>query len=65
MISTPFGALLSGILAEILGRKSTIIITSLPFLIGWIMTALANDVKLLYLGRIVSGLAAGESSPDV
>lgn len=60
MISTPFGALISGILVEILGRKPTIILTSLPFLIGWITTALAYDVKLLYLGRIVSGLAAGE-----
>ncbi|KAK6633704.1 hypothetical protein RUM44_004311 [Polyplax serrata] len=59
VISTPFGALLSGILVDVLGRKSAIIITSLPFLVGWLTTAFATDVLLLYVGRTVSGFAAG------
>ena len=61
VISTPFGALLSGFLMDVLGRKSTIIVVSVPFLIGWLTIALATKVSLLYAGRTVSALASGKS----
>ncbi|XP_066905316.1 facilitated trehalose transporter Tret1 isoform X1 [Halyomorpha halys] len=62
VISTPGGALFSGMLAEIVGRKTTIQITALPFLSGWVMMGLSNDKIWLYIGRFVTGFAIGMAS---
>lgn len=62
VISTPGGALLSGVLAEAVGRKTTTQITALPFLIGWILMAVSKNKMWLYVGRFVTGFAIGMAS---
>lgn len=59
MISTPVGALVSGFLSETVGRKTTIQITALPFLVGWIFMAVSSEKIWLYIGRFVTGFAIG------
>ncbi|KAF6213048.1 hypothetical protein GE061_010762 [Apolygus lucorum] len=59
VISTPIGALASGLLAETIGRKWTIESTAIPFLLGWILMAVAQGKLWLYCGRFVTGFAIG------
>ncbi|KAJ3653787.1 hypothetical protein Zmor_013021 [Zophobas morio] len=61
-ITNPVGSILSGLLAEYVGRKKAIQISSIPFLVGWLCIGLADDIALLYAGRLVTGIAAGMSS---
>ncbi|KAJ8939337.1 hypothetical protein NQ318_005698 [Aromia moschata] len=61
-ITNPIGSVLSGVLAEYLGRRRSIQISSIPFIIGWIVIGMANSVNWLYVGRLVSGIAAGMST---
>lgn len=58
-VTNPIGSILSGLLAEYLGRKRAIQISSLPFLIGWLCIGLADNIPLLYTGRLITGIAAG------
>nr|CAD7428989.1 unnamed protein product [Timema monikensis] len=60
VISNPLGALSAGILMEIFGRKATVKMTSLPYLVGWILIALSDNIVKMYVGRFISGLAVGE-----
>lgn len=56
------GAMLSGKLADIFGRKRIILIISAIFTIGSIYTALATSVIAIVIGRIILGLAIGVAS---
>ncbi|XP_075227470.1 facilitated trehalose transporter Tret1-like isoform X2 [Lycorma delicatula] len=62
VISTPGGALLSGIITEILGRKAAVQLTTLPFLLGWATIAFSANKISLCIGRFISGLAIGMAS---
>ncbi|RZF41842.1 hypothetical protein LSTR_LSTR005304 [Laodelphax striatellus] len=62
VISTPGGALIAGLASELLGRKATVQLTSVPFLVGWATIALSNNKFALCVGRFVSGLAIGMAS---
>ncbi|KAJ9581443.1 hypothetical protein L9F63_023375, partial [Diploptera punctata] len=55
------GALPAGYLAERFGRKLVIISLSAPFLLSWLIILFASSVGLLYLARLVAGLATGAS----
>ncbi|KAG5875775.1 hypothetical protein JTB14_014305 [Gonioctena quinquepunctata] len=61
-ITNPIGSILSGILAEYLGRRRSIQISSLPFVLGWICLGLAQNINWLYAGRLITGVAAGMST---
>lgn len=60
VLSNPVGALLSGVLMDMCGRKTTICYTTLPFLFGWTLIGLSDDMFTLCLGRCISGLAIGK-----
>ncbi|KAL1123359.1 hypothetical protein AAG570_002444 [Ranatra chinensis] len=62
VISTPGGALVSGVMSELLGRKGTVQLTALPFLIGWMMIAFSSNKTWLCIGRFVTGFAIGMAS---
>ncbi len=62
VLSNPIGALLSGVLMDMCGRKSAICYTTLPFLFGWILIGLSDDMYTLCIGRCISGLAIGKQS---
>ncbi|XP_050423495.1 facilitated trehalose transporter Tret1-like [Adelges cooleyi] len=62
VISNPMGALMSGFFMQTLGRKTTVQLTSIPFLIGWTIIGLSTNITVLCLGRFISGVAIGMSS---
>jgi len=64
------GALVGGKLLDLFGRKSALLLLSLPFSLGWLSILIpattdkhhpAFTVPLLYLGRVLTGLASGAS----
>ncbi|XP_068626589.1 facilitated trehalose transporter Tret1-like [Battus philenor] len=56
------GGILGGPLIEVIGRKLTIIGTSIPFFIGWMLIANANGVAMVLTGRAFCGLSVGIGS---
>ena len=58
-----FGALFSFPIAEKFGRKKTIMLAALVFLLGGtLMTAAQGRLSLIYAGRAIAGLGIGSSS---
>lgn len=53
---------LLGSLSDKIGRRPVLIISLFSTAIGWLVFAAANNVFLLFLGRIIDGLAAGNFS---
>ncbi len=62
LIGAIAGALSSGRLTDIFGRKRIIIITSFIFAVGSIMAGAAPSLSFLAISRIVLGIAIGISS---
>lgn len=62
VISNPLGALLGGALADSLGRRSSLLAASLPYVAGWLLIGFAPDLQWLGAGRFVTGLAVGMGS---
>ncbi len=56
------GAVCSGKLSSSLGRRKSIILSSLLFTAGTLLAALAFDVPLLIIGRLIMGFAVGLSA---
>lgn len=58
-----FGALFSFPIAEKFGRKKTIMMAALVFLVGGtLMTAAQGSLNMIYAGRAIAGLGIGSSS---
>lgn len=53
------GNFISGIVSDKIGRKPTLIITSLLFIFGSAGTALASDITIFIAARIIGGLGVG------
>lgn len=54
-----FGCPAAGWLVERFGRKMTLLVTSLPFLIGWLAISFGDSLHMLYAGRVLTGLGSG------
>ncbi|KAF7266483.1 hypothetical protein GWI33_020166 [Rhynchophorus ferrugineus] len=61
-ITNPVGSILSGFLAEYLGRRRSIQISSIPFIVGWVLIGLGRNIGWLYAGRLITGIATGMST---
>ncbi|MCJ1227037.1 hypothetical protein MMC12_003692 [Toensbergia leucococca] len=59
------GALLSGFLSDILGRKKSIMIGSVLWVIGSILISASQNIGMLIVGRIINGLCVGICSAQV
>lgn len=46
-------------LADKIGTKKTLLLASVPYIIGWILIMLADNVATLYASRLISGLGYG------
>jgi len=57
-----FGALFSGILSSKLGRRKTILISAVNFIIGAILCAFATNEHMLIGARFLLGIAVGVAS---
>ncbi|KAG5887728.1 hypothetical protein JTB14_035078 [Gonioctena quinquepunctata] len=53
------GCLISGIVAESLGRKKTLIIFAVPMFSCYVLTAFATRVSFFYVARIILGIGVG------
>ncbi|XP_044174405.1 solute carrier family 2, facilitated glucose transporter member 8-like [Acropora muricata] len=54
-----FGSILGGWTIDHLGRKGTIMACVLPFELGWLLIAFAQNRMMLYSGRVINGMACG------
>lgn len=59
LIGAVIGAAANGVMADIFGRKKIIIATAIIFIVGSILSAVAPNVQILILSRIMVGLAVG------
>ncbi|KAF3446321.1 hypothetical protein FNV43_RR11500 [Rhamnella rubrinervis] len=53
------GAVASGQIAEYMGRKGSLMIASIPNIIGWLCISFAKDSSFLYMGRLLEGFGVG------
>lgn len=56
------GGLLGGWMVEKIGRKLSLMFCSLPFVFGFTVIIAAQNVWMLYVGRVLTGLASGVTS---
>ncbi|KAF5859520.1 hypothetical protein ETB97_002761 [Aspergillus alliaceus] len=59
------GALVSGYLSDMFGRKSSIMIGSVIWCIGCILVCAAQNIPMLIVGRIINGISVGICSAQV
>lgn len=57
-----FGGVVGGPLIEVIGRKTTIMATALPFMVSWLLIALAVNVPMILVGRCIAGFCVGVAS---
>jgi sugar porter (SP) family MFS transporter len=65
VLGAAVGAVSSGRITDILGRKKVLIITAFMFAVGSIGLAAANTVALLIIWRLIVGIAIGVASYTV
>lgn len=53
------GSLTAAVVLDRIGRKLIILLTSIPFLLSWIMIAFANTSTLLMVARFIAGISDG------
>ena len=65
LIGALFGALFGGPFADRFGRKRSLVLTTLLFLVGTVVLVEATDVTALLAGRLITGLGIGIASMAV
>ncbi|KAM6047003.1 solute carrier family 2, facilitated glucose transporter member 8 isoform 2-T2 [Theristicus caerulescens] len=56
------GGILGGYLVDKVGRKLSLMLCSVPYVFGYIVIISAQNVWMLYFGRMLTGLASGITS---
>ncbi|NXN10831.1 GTR8 protein, partial [Indicator maculatus] len=56
------GGILGGYLVDKVGRKLSLMLCSVPYVFGYLVIISAQNVWMLYFGRMLSGLASGITS---
>lgn len=54
-----FGPFAFGFLADVIGRKYTLLVTAIPILISYLLFAFSTIIELFYAGRFMIGFALG------
>jgi sugar porter (SP) family MFS transporter len=62
LVGAVVGALTAGRIADMLGRRLTVLITALVFIVGVMLAAFTPTYPLLLIARIIIGLAVGSAS---
>ena len=58
-VGAMFGSIIGGLAIDYVGRKGTIMVCALPFELGWLLIAFAQNHTMLYSGRVITGVACG------
>lgn len=58
-IAHPFGAFAGWILSDTIGRRKSLLLACIPFVIGWTMLYFSNSLALIYSAFAVMGLGFG------
>lgn len=53
------GGFAGGPLVELVGRKTTLLLTALPFIVAGLIVTYADMVALIYAGRSITGFCIG------
>lgn len=48
-----------GMIADLVGRKTAMLIMVVPFTVGWLLIIFSNSVLMFYFGRFITGLSGG------
>ncbi|XP_033226584.1 facilitated trehalose transporter Tret1-like [Belonocnema kinseyi] len=56
-----FGGLINPLFIDRIGRKYTLLLFSLPGLVGWILIIFANNCVYLYIARFIAGVGQGST----
>ncbi|KAJ8917707.1 hypothetical protein NQ315_005156 [Exocentrus adspersus] len=48
-----------GFVADAFGRKPTVLASTIPFIIGWLLIIFAQHISMVYAGRLLTGIAGG------
>ena len=59
LASATIGSRASGFIADRFGRRTLMMLSQLPFLLSWILIAVARNVWYIHISRVLSGLADG------
>jgi sugar porter (SP) family MFS transporter len=62
LIGAIVGAIVGGVFADRIGRRRSIIAAAGTFIVGTAIAAIAGDIFVLWIGRIVVGMAIGVAS---
>jgi sugar porter (SP) family MFS transporter len=65
LVGAAIGALMAGRVADRIGRRPTVMITALVFIVGVLLAALTPTYPVLLIARVVIGLAVGAASAIV
>lgn len=58
-LSASISCLFSGLLCNWLGRRTTLLLSVFPQLLGWVMIILATDIDMIYAGNAFLGISVG------
>lgn len=58
-ICVPIGCVVSGAITQAFGRKRTMQITNIPFLVAWLLFSFSTSVWQVFLALIITGLNGG------
>lgn len=58
------GSLIAGPCLTMLGRRTTLMLISIPYSIGFLLIGFASHSSMLYIGRILDGAMIGFSAPS-
>ncbi|KAB0792690.1 hypothetical protein PPYR_14649 [Photinus pyralis] len=59
------GCLLLSIVGRLIGRKSIVLWSSVPFFASWLLIAFATSLPQLLIGRYIGGIGAGVAIPTL
>jgi len=54
-----FGGMVGGPAIDLIGRKTTILLTGIPFLVSFLLIAFAVNIGMVYAGRCIAGFCTG------
>lgn len=58
-VGVGIGSLVPFVLMDNIGRKGTLLVTTIPKIVSWIFIGFSTSVPLIYVGRILAGIGCG------